>query len=261
METSVRPYYDHAGIRIYHGDCREVLPQLEGIACAVTSPPYNQKISEFGESGMHKETSWVSKISRGYADSLPEVEYQRWQLEVIGLVAGCLTDDGSLFYNHKIRWRDGIMLHPVIWLASAPMRLRQEIIWARNGSVTLNARMFAPSEERILWFAKGPTTKWNQDSVGRMSVWRIDQYGTFGAARTGVAGHPCAFPSELPKRCIKAVTDESDTVLDPFSGSGTTLEAAKILGRNAIGIEIEEKYCEIAAKRLSQEVFQFDEVK
>ena len=258
----MKPYYEHNGITIYHGDCREVLPKLDGfergiVQCCVTSPPYNQRISEFGESGMHAETSWVSKISSGYQDSMAESDYQRWQLEVLDLVAIAVVEGGSLFYNHKVRWRDGIMLHPVVWTAPLKMRLRQEIIWSRNGSVTLNARMFAPSEERILWFCNGNTHKWNQESVSHMSVWRIDQYGSFGAARTGVAGHPCAFPSELPKRCIKATTDESDTVLDPFCGSGTTLEAAKLLGRRAIGIEIEEKYCEIAAKRLSQEVFDF----
>jgi site-specific DNA-methyltransferase (adenine-specific) len=255
----VKPYYEHAGITIYHGDCREVLSQMESVAeCCVTSPPYNQQISEFSESGMHSETSWVSKISAGYADSMPEIDYQRWQLEVCSLVSLALVEGGSMFYNHKVRWRDGIMLHPVVWTSSLNMRLRQEIIWSRNGSVTLNARMFAPSEERILWFCNGDKHKWNQESVSHMSVWRIDQYGTFGAARNGIGGHPCAFPPEIPKRCIKATTDEGNTVLDPFCGSGTTLIAAKDLGRRAIGIEIEEKYCEIAAKRLSQEVFSFE---
>ena len=66
-----------------------------------------------------------------------------------------------------------------------------------------------------------------------------------------------AYPEEIPARAIAAVTDPEDLVLDPFMGSGTTLRAAKDLGRRAIGIEIEEKYCEIAAKRLSQEVFDF----
>lgn len=74
---------------------------------------------------------------------------------------------------------------------------------------------------------------------------------------TDVDGHPCPFPLELPKRCIAATTDLGDVVLDPFMGSGTTLRAAKDLGRKAIGIEIEERYCEIAAKRLAQEVLDF----
>lgn len=70
-----------------------------------------------------------------------------------------------------------------------------------------------------------------------------------------VDGHPCPKPEELMARVINKVG--GDKVLDPFAGSGTTLVAAKNLGKQAIGIEINEQYCEIAAKRLSQEVFQF----
>jgi DNA modification methylase len=67
----------------------------------------------------------------------------------------------------------------------------------------------------------------------------------------GISEHPAVFPERLPKSIIAAFPG---VVLDPFMGSGTTLRAAKDLGRRAIGIEIEERYCEIAAKRLSQEV-------
>jgi site-specific DNA-methyltransferase (adenine-specific) len=71
-------------------------------------------------------------------------------------------------------------------------------------------------------------------------------------------GHPCPKPIGFWKRLLaRGSVKDTDIVLDPFMGSGTTLRAAKDLGRSAIGIEIEEKYCEIAAKRLSQEVFQF----
>lgn len=68
-------------------------------------------------------------------------------------------------------------------------------------------------------------------------------------------GHPCPKPIGVWKHLLLRVSvDETDTILDPFMGSGTTLRAAKDLGRKAIGIEIEEKYCEIAVKRLAQEV-------
>jgi DNA modification methylase len=70
-------------------------------------------------------------------------------------------------------------------------------------------------------------------------------------------GHPCSRAMKHMEFLVRWWSEPTDTVLDPFCGSGTTLAAAKNLGRRAIGIEIEERYCEIAAKRLSQEVFDF----
>ncbi len=67
--------------------------------------------------------------------------------------------------------------------------------------------------------------------------------------------HPCPKPYKIMTKMVVLGSTEGDTILDPFMGSGTTLRAAKDLGRKAIGIEIEERYCEIAARRLSQEVF------
>ena len=68
------------------------------------------------------------------------------------------------------------------------------------------------------------------------------------------SGHPTEKPIRLFQSFVEQFSDPGETILDPFMGSGTTLRAAKDLGRKAIGIEIEEKYCEIAVKRLKQEV-------
>jgi hypothetical protein len=76
-------------------------------------------------------------------------------------------------------------------------------------------------------------------------------------ASADVAGHPTPLPLSLCVELISAFGQSDGPVLDPFMGSGTTLRAAKDLGRRAIGIEIEERYCEIAAKRLGQQVLDF----
>jgi DNA modification methylase len=250
LSMLIKPYYSHNGIEIYHGDWHDILPRLEDdINCVVTSPPYNQNIESFKPSGMHKETDWVKNISSGYFDSRTEEDYQRDQLELLAACFEATAGDGSVFYNHKLRWRDGHIIHPLAWINLSEWRLRQELIWSRDGSVTLNARMFAPSDERIYWLVKD-IHKWNQEMVGFLTVWQLKS--------VPFANHPCVYPLEIPRRCIAATTDAGDLVLDPYAGSGTTLRAAKDLGRRAIGIELEERYCEIAAKRLSQEVLCFE---
>ena len=85
------------------------------------------------------------------------------------------------------------------------------------------------------------------------NVWRIQPEPR--GPETG--HHPAPFPTTLADRCIRLSTWPGETVLDPFMGSGSTLRAAKDLGRKAIGIELSERYCEIAAKRMGQEVLDF----
>jgi len=256
----VTPYYERAGITIYHADCREVLPMIEGVRVTVTSPPYNQlgtthglPSSADGLSGMWADRrgcrGWVEAvIDHGYKDDMDETEYQLWQNDIGAMLAEATVPGGSLFYNHKCRWRSGRLLHPVQWYRPNGWQLREDLIWHRGTSMTLNARMWACSEERILWFVRpGARHIWHQPAGSHLlSVWAI--------TRTQYKQHPVSYPLEMPLRCITATSDPGDLVLDPFIGSGTTLRAAKDLGRRATGIEIEERYCEIAAERLQQEV-------
>ena len=92
--------------------------------------------------------------------------------------------------------------------------------------------------------------RWN--GGGRPAVW------THGTCKVDRPDHPCPKPEPLMGDLVTQFTDPGDLILDPFMGSGTTLVAAKRLGRKAIGIELEERYCEIAAKRLAQGALSFD---
>ncbi len=250
------PYYEHAGITIYHGNSSEILPTISGIDCIVTSPPYNQLGSRMSDkprglwADSHGGAGFVKMVQeQGYADDMEETAYQAWQNDLfVGIQA---NESCSLFYNHQLRWRDKVLLHPVKWFNPKGWDFRQELIWDRCAGMMLNARMFARSEERILWFDRGKH-KFNEGCAGDGSVWRLSpehqQQGKH---------HPVAFPIEIPLRLIRATTDPGDLVVDPFMGGATTLRAAKDLGRRAIGIELEERFCEVAAKRMGQEVFEF----
>jgi DNA modification methylase len=91
--------------------------------------------------------------------------------------------------------------------------------------------------------------RWN--GGGLPAVWIVNR-PLNGSAERAEASHPTPKPSQLLNTLVRQFTDPGETILDPFMGSGTTLIAAKRLGRKAIGIELNEKYCEIAAKRLAQ---------
>lgn len=251
------PYFEANGITLWQGDCRDVLPTLGAVDVTVTSPPYNQlgSLPEAG-SGMWGATTGGAGFLRmwnahGYADKMDEYEYQEWQRDTFTQIARITTPTGSLFYNHQVRWRDGKCLHPLNWFYPTDWYLRQEIVWDRGGGMMMNARMFVRFDERILWFVRSDTWKWNQESVGQGTIWRIAR-----EQQQQGKEHPVAFPLEIPIRCIAAASDVGDTILDPFCGSGTTLVAAYQLGRKAIGIELSERWCEVTAKRLEREMAQ-----
>ena len=127
------------------------------------------------------------------------------------------------------------------------MPLRQIVIWDRGSGFQRNTTHFVPSHEYVMIFAK-PAFRLTTRSVD--DVWRIPPNAD--------PHHPASFPLKLATKAIGSC--DAATVLDPFAGSGTTLRAAKDLGRKSIGIELSEAYCEIAAKRMAQEVLDFGEV-
>jgi len=227
--------------KIYVGDAVTVLRQFEDdfFDITVTSPPYNkQKVS--GE--------LVGKVEYGvHSDNMPEEEYQKQQVQVLDQLWRVTKPGGHIFYNHKLRWQDGKMIHPLDWLNKTMWGIRQELIWDRIIAGNVRGWRFWQVEERIYWMQKGLTKGDELESrhAKMTSIWRI-------RPESGFKEHPAPFPIELPVRCIYSIADERRglNVLDPYCGIGTTLVAAAAMDHNYVGIEVNDTYVELAKQRL-----------
>lgn len=151
--TGRAPDYQRDGVSLYLGDCREILPGLAGVDAVVTSPPYNQMdcVASRKPSGLWAERSGglgfvQSWQEGGYADAVPEAEYQADQNALFTSMRAACNPGASLFYNHQLRWRDGNIIHPIQWFRPEGWALRSEIIWDRAGGMMFNARMFCRFE-------------------------------------------------------------------------------------------------------------------
>lgn len=250
----MRPYYERGGITLYHGDCLAVLPTLAGrFDLIFTSPPYNLGNSPSGTDAFYRpgKSANGAKFRDPYADhddGMPHADYVRWQRRVLRRLWRATADDGAIFYNHKPR-----IMHKRAWLpleCNPGLPLRQIVVWHRGNGMSLGLTHFCGEHEWLLVFAK---ETWRLVDHGASNVGDVWRFG-FDARNA----HPAPFPLALPARGIEATG--ARTVLDPFAGSGTTLLAAKMAGATAVGIEINERFCEMAARRLDQGVLPlFDE--
>ena len=259
------PYYQDEWVTIYHGDCREILPAKildESIDMIFADPPFN-----------------VGKKYGSQKDNRDD--YYDWCDDWICDCRLALKNTGSIY----------IMLIPRHLESVYPTMQRQftfinEIHW-RNVSANHSKRGFWNSYQPILLYGKTSEYVFNTYAQTRRIEKENLRWGGYSTEPKGqlldywddipfiYAGsihhseavmkplsnekvHPTQMPIELAVRAIMFSTNEGDLVLDPFLGSGTTAVAAKKLNRKCIGIEIEEKYCEIAAKRCSQSVMRLE---
>lgn len=239
----MRPYYDHKGITIYNGDCRDILPELEPVDLVLTDPPYgitqnNWDNDEAAKVVLDFPLSVFTCGERLFA-SLVTQKPDRFLYVWIWDRVNRFTD----FLNAKTR----------------PMR-QHEIVAVFGDSKNINFKPIKKDgryqkrhvgEKRAGNYGKSSSHGYGDFVEGLHPTSIIH----FKAGKTNSQLHPTEKPVALFDYMIR--TYSADTILDPFAGSGTTLVAAKELNRRAIGIEIEERYCEIAARRLSQEVLDF----
>lgn len=259
----MKPYYSHAGITIYHGDNVATMTQLpdDCIDLVVTSPPYDN-LRTYG----------------GHSWDFEGVAQQLWRVIKPGGVVVWVVADATIngsetgtSFRQALRFKDiGFKLWDTMIYATSKQPLNQRryepkfefmFVLSRDFPATWN-----PLKERCTYAGTKTGATYRQVS-GEMkkrhgtatiakhkvrgNIWNIPS----GNGKAEIAGdHPASFPQSLAGDHILSWSNEGDIVLDPFNGSGTTTKMARDLGRRAIGIEIEERYCEIAANRLVQEV-------
>ena len=207
------PYYEHAGITIYHGDCREVLPHVTADVL-VTDPPYGMRLGKHG--GAYDErTRELRRGSYASYDDTPE-NYANVVVPAV-VMSLSLVARGAVF-----------ALAPSAWMLPPPDALGAVHIRAANGRSPWGFQNLAP----ILFYGLAPDLERGAHNTVFLARGKSDIE----------CGHPCPKPMEWMAWLVGLASRPTDVVLDPFMGSGTTLRAAKDIGRRAIGIEIEERY-------------------
>lgn len=264
----VKPYYQDEYVTIYHGDCRQILPHLpdKSIDLMLTSPPYNvgmeyEKVLDWTEYYLFMR-EWINGAMAPLKDggilaiNLPkEVKHTKEQIEKYGRRV------------EKIGERVDLMCEDLGYLP------REAIIWAKGTegqAISTNYKMGSDNNiyirsvcEMILLHSK--TRYYYDGGTGR----RGDAVVPFKDETKDIwwlppepgNGHPCPWPWPIPDRLIRMYTltnKFTPLVVDPFIGSGSTAVVAKRLSRYCIGIEIQEKYCEIAANRCRQMVMELN---
>ncbi len=220
----MKPYYQDDAVTIYHGDCREILPTMDKVDLVLADPPYGIN----GAAGNNKKNEKGSYVSDFEDTELNVIENIVPSFKVaMNLAKRSILTPGNLNFIHYPKPQD----IGYFWQGAGAS-------WGKWGSV---------SGQVIFYYGKDP----RQGKKGTSSTGRPLREA---APKNG---HPCPKPIKAWSWLLNKGSLEGETILDPFMGSGTTLRAAKDLGRKAIGIEIAENYCEIAAKRMSQEVLDF----
>jgi len=218
----IEPYFQDKYCTIYHGDCREILPQIEPVDLILTDPPYGIDAGNYKRANTQygKQKSVCKDYGQSDWDKTSPTQ------ELLNL---CIehADKSIVFGGNYFRFPPSSC-----WLVWDKVNGDNgyadcELVWT---NLKKAVRLFQYRWSGML-----------QENMGKNKEARF---------------HPTQKPVPLMKWCITQA-GEVETILDPFMGSGTTLRAAKDLGRKSIGIEISEKYCEISANRLRQEVLDF----
>lgn len=233
----MKPYFEKDGITIYHGDCREILPTLPKVDLVLTDPPYGSGARRDAERQVRGAMLRSMEDADWFSHDSMTTWGMTWFLRGVLTALRATLSEGAHLYIFT-DWR---MTPTVYGMAEAHgYRVNHCLVWDK-GHFGMGA-YWRNQHENIVFASLGKPAEMRDHGAGSVL--------TFPTVSPAARVHPTEKPAPLMRYILEAAPD--GTVLDPFCGSGPTLVAARDLGRKAIGIEIEERYCEIAAKRLAQ---------
>lgn len=218
------------GVTLHLGDCREILPTLGKVDAVVTDPPYNFSTSSSGT----KHNFWGDAVNSAFWFAAMFDSYQ----DAIG------RERSGLIWQF-LNWKTFIPLQKAAW--DAGLKFDSLLVWDKEWIGPGGVVGLRPSYELVALIAVGDATLANR---GLPDIWRHQ----WASQRPN--GHPAEKPQGLLERIVRETPGHS--VLDPFMGSGTTGAACAKLRRGFVGIEIDEKYFDIACRRIGEATKQQD---
>lgn len=244
----IEPYYSDDSVTIYHGDCFDLLHDLSGVDALITDPPYSSGGAFRGDRTGSVVAKYVNSDTQAYrhdfaGDNRDQRSFLAWsslwmnaarRASRPGAVACVFTD-----WRQLPTTTDALQAGGWTW--------RNLATWWKPG-IRMQRSQFSASAEYVVYGTNGPTT---DDFDGAPQ-------NVFKCNVVSDKQHIAEKPVDVLRWMLQVVPPRS-TVLDPFMGSGSTLQAARDLGHKAIGIDVDERYCEMAARRLDQLVLDLGE--
>jgi hypothetical protein len=231
---AVTPYYEDGTVTIYHGDCRDVMPELRADVI-VTDPPYG-----FGAYATDKAPP--PGVLRSLIDRHTTVAVFGYPEILVGwcVTAGVTPDEWVTWWPTN---------RPAARSSGLPRSSEHVAVFGPTPGVKQLTRPRSKGGAQI-------AARWGlSEEVREGDVWRDVAPGVM--FNTHQRLHPNEKPLSLMVKLVQMCSSPDQTILDPYMGSGTTLRAAKDLGRRVIGVEIDERHCETAVRRLGQGVLPF----
>lgn len=238
----MKPYFQDDTVTIYHGDCFDILHDLSGIGAVITDPPYSSGGAFRGDRAQQTSIKYVNSTTVAYrpefaGDNRDQRSFLAWsslwlnaarQAATVGAPIACFID-----WRQLPVMTDALQAGGWIWRGVA--------VWSKAFGRPSPAG-FSSACEFLPWGTNGPASE------------HLDYpAGVYECAPPHERDHITQKPESV-MNWVMRLTRPGALVLDPFMGVGTTLKAARNLNRHAIGIEVDERYCEIAARRLEQGV-------